>query len=223
MGGVQNGSRAERGHGSATARSPSYRAPPLLASRPGPRLVFLRASRRLVARIAARAREASASARLRTCEPPAPQPPRFWHPRSHRRAFGTRAPPTEPPASAPRALRFRCLHPDFPPTPAPDRPSTSAPSRPSLPAHARLRACELPTSRPPSGTRHPPAAPPASAFQPSRLCVRIPTSLRHPRLDRRPPPFRRLRPIPVARRELAKISAGRSSDRPPCGPKARHG
>lgn len=62
------------------------------------------------------------SARLRTREPPASQPPRFWRPRPHRRAFGTRAPPTEPPASAPRPLRFRCPHPDFPPTPAP-RPS----------------------------------------------------------------------------------------------------
>lgn len=69
----------------------------------------------------------------------------------------------------------------------PDLVSTSA-LRSSHLRHPRLDRPPAPASRPPFGIRYPPTAPSASAFQSSRLGVRIPTSFRHPRLDRCPPP-----------------------------------
>ena len=149
-------------------------------------------------------RASGARAPIAAPSAPARRPPSLQHLRPGRYAFGARIP---------TFLRHR----------RPDRPSTSAPSRPSVPAHARLRACELPTPRPPSGTRAPTRR--TSGIRIPTVAPRRPhpNLVRHPRSNRRPPPFRRLRPVLVARRELAKISAGRSSDRPPCGPKARHG
>ena len=81
-------------------------------------------------------RASGARAPIAAPSAPARRPPSLQHLRPGRYAFGARIP---------TFLRHR----------RPDRPSTSAPSRPSVPAHARLRACELPTPRPPSGTRAP--------------------------------------------------------------------